>query len=251
MAEFSDFMVYVDESGDHSLDSIDKNYPIFVLAFCVFYKNHYLNHVVLSVQRLKFNTFGHDFVILHEHEIRKEKGDFNIFKSKSEKEQFLANLTEIMQHSNFILIAHAIEKHKIKTEQIKEMHAYHYSLKHCLETLYELMVEKSQQDKITFVAVESRGVKEDSELELEFLRICNGENRFKMVLPFKVKIVSKKTNSVGLQLVDLVARPIGRYVFEPTQTNRAMYVLKAKFYCKGGRKQLGVEFDQIGLKHFP
>lgn len=251
MAEFSDFMVYVDESGDHSLDSIDKNYPIFVLAFCVFYKNHYLNHVVPSVQRLKFNTFGHDFVILHEHEIRKEKGDFNIFKSKAEKEQFLANLTEIMQHSNFILIAHTIEKHKIKTEQIKEMHAYHYSLKHCLETLYELMVEKSQQDKITFVAVESRGVKEDSELELEFLRICNGENRFKMVLPFKVKVVSKKTNSVGLQLVDLVARPIGRYVFEPTQTNRAMDVLKAKFYCKGGRKQLGVEFDQIGLKHFP
>lgn len=190
-------------------------------------------------------------MILHEHEIRKEKGDFNIFKSKAEKEQFLANLTEIMQHSNFILIAHAIEKHKIKTEQIKEMHAYHYSLKHCLETLYELMVEKSQQDKITFVAVESRGVKEDSELELEFLRICNGENRFKMVLPFKVKVVSKKTNSVGLQLVDLVARPIGRYVFEPTQTNRAMDVLKAKFYCKGGRKQLGVEFDQIGLKHFP
>ena len=36
MQQFSDFMVYVDESGDHSLTSIDKNYPIFVLAFCVF-----------------------------------------------------------------------------------------------------------------------------------------------------------------------------------------------------------------------
>ena len=40
MQQFSDFMVYVDESGDHSLTSIDKNYPIFVLAFCVFYKKH-------------------------------------------------------------------------------------------------------------------------------------------------------------------------------------------------------------------
>ena len=47
------------------------------------------------------------------------------------------------------------------------------------------MIEKSQHDKITFVAVESRGDKEDTELELEFLRICNGENRFKKVLPFK------------------------------------------------------------------
>lgn len=227
MPQFSDFMVYVDESGDHSLTSIDKSYPIFALAFCVFYKSHYLNKVVPKVQRLKFDTFGHDFVVLHEHEIRKEKGDFNI------------------------LIAHVIEKHKIKAEQIKELHAYHYSLKHCIETLYELMIEKSQQDKITFVAVESRGAKEDNELELEFLRICNGENRFKIPLPFKVKVVSKMTNSVGLQLVDLVARPIGRYVYQPDQANRAFEILKAKFYCKGGRNQVGREFDQVGLKHFP
>lgn len=251
MPQFSDFMVYVDESGDHSLTSIDKNYPIFALAFCVFYKSHYLNKVVPKVQRLKFDTFGHDFVVLHEHEIRKEKGDFNIFKSAEEKRQFLEKLNQIMSESNFILIAHVIEKHKIKAEQIKELHAYHYSLKHCIETLYELMIEKSQQDKITFVAVESRGAKEDNELELEFLRICNGENRFKIPLPFKVKVVSKMTNSVGLQLVDLVARPIGRYVFQPEQANRAFEILKAKFYCKGGRNQVGKEFDQVGLKHFP
>ena len=28
----SDCVVYVDESGDHSLSSVDKNYPIFVLG---------------------------------------------------------------------------------------------------------------------------------------------------------------------------------------------------------------------------
>ena len=141
MPQFSDFMVYVDESGDHSLTSIDKSYPIFALAFCVFYKSHYLNKVVPKVQRLKFDTFGHDFVVLHEHEIRKEKGDFNIFKSAEEKRQFLEKLNQIMSESNFILIAHVIEKHKIKAEQIKELHAYQYSLKHCIETLYELMIE--------------------------------------------------------------------------------------------------------------
>ena len=59
------------------------------------------------------------------------------------------------------------------------------------------------------------------------------------------------TNSVGLQLVDLVARPIGRYVLQPTQPNRALDILKAKFYCKGGRKQVGMDFDQVGLRQFP
>ena len=88
-SKYSDFMVYVDESGDHSLQSIDKNYPVFVLAFCIFYKNHYRNNIVPQIQKLKFDYFGHDMVILHEHEIRKEKGDFNIFTSREQREGFM------------------------------------------------------------------------------------------------------------------------------------------------------------------
>ena len=32
---FSDHIIFVDESGDHSLKSIDPQYPIFALAFCI------------------------------------------------------------------------------------------------------------------------------------------------------------------------------------------------------------------------
>ena len=35
MAEFSDYIVYVDESGDHSLTSIEADFPVFSLSFCV------------------------------------------------------------------------------------------------------------------------------------------------------------------------------------------------------------------------
>ena len=41
MSEPSDYIVYVDESGDHGLLSIDPQYPVFVLAFCVFHKEDY------------------------------------------------------------------------------------------------------------------------------------------------------------------------------------------------------------------
>ena len=33
---FGDYIVYVDESGDHSLVSIDQRFPVFALVFCVF-----------------------------------------------------------------------------------------------------------------------------------------------------------------------------------------------------------------------
>lgn len=73
----SDYIVYVDESGDHSLESINPEYPLFVLSFCIFRKAAYTNSVTPAVRNLKFETFGHDMVILHEHDIRKKRGAFS------------------------------------------------------------------------------------------------------------------------------------------------------------------------------
>lgn len=93
---FGKFIIYVDESGDHGLKTIDKNYPLFVLAFCVFHKQHYSEHVVSTLEKFKFKYFGHDQVVLHENEIRKEKGIFNIFKDKADKNKFINELTSII-----------------------------------------------------------------------------------------------------------------------------------------------------------
>jgi hypothetical protein len=76
---FSKYIVYVDESGDHGLQNIDAEYPLFVLAFCVFHKDYYSQTVVSKLESFKFSHFGHDQIILHEHEIRKETGAFKFF----------------------------------------------------------------------------------------------------------------------------------------------------------------------------
>jgi len=36
---YSDYVIYVDESGDHTLTAIDRDYPVFVLDFCIFRKD--------------------------------------------------------------------------------------------------------------------------------------------------------------------------------------------------------------------
>ena len=73
---YGDYVIYVDESGDHSLTSIDVGYPIFVLVFCVFRKEDYANVIVPKVQTFKFKHFGHDIVVLHEKDIRKRNWPF-------------------------------------------------------------------------------------------------------------------------------------------------------------------------------
>lgn len=101
------------------------------------------------------------------------------------------------------------------------------------------------------MVVECRGKKEDNELELEFRRICDGANRLGISLPFDVIFADKKVDSPGLQLADLVARPVGMSVIRPGQENRAFEVLKRKFYCSGGRERLGEGYEDWGLKIFP
>ncbi len=248
--KFSNFIVYVDESGDHGLQTIDPNYPLFVLAFCVFYKGNYAEKVVPALQKFKFNHFGHDIVVLHETEIRKETGAFR-FANRQQKNDFLNQLTSIIDTSNFILISCVIDKTRLLQRGSMPDNPYHVALGFCLETLYELLQEKHQDDKQTHVIVECRGKKEDNELELEFRRICAGANRMSKVLPFDIIFANKKTNSAGLQLADLIARPIGLRVLRPEQENRTFNVLSRKFFCSGGRERAGEGFENWGLKIYP
>lgn len=248
---FSDFIVYVDESGDHGMLNLDSNYPMFALAFCVFNKREYCEKIIPALHKFKFSHFGHDEVILHEHEIRKEKGAFTFFQNRKHKQNFLNELTEIVEASNFVLISCAIDKERLGKGSSLPTNPYHIALGFCLETLYEFLNEKNQEHNLTHVAVECRGKKEDDELELEFRRICDGANRMRAPLPFDIVFVDKRVNSAGLQLADLVARPVGLSVLRPSQENRAFDVLKRKFYCSSGLEGVGGGYENCGLKIYP
>ncbi|WP_311223236.1 MULTISPECIES: DUF3800 domain-containing protein [unclassified Acidovorax] len=248
---FSDYVVYVDESGDHSLASVDKDYPVFVLALCIFHKRHYAEKIVPAVEKLKFNYFGHDSVVLHENEIRKQKGDFAFLAHRPTRDAFMAGLTSIMEASNFILIACVVDKARLNRAAGAASNPYHIALGIGLEALRGFLAEKGQDRVKTHVVVECRGKKEDAELELEFRRICDGDNPGNRVLPFDVVFADKKTNLAGLQLADLVARPVGLNYLRPTQPNQAFEVLKKKFFCDGGRAGVGAGFEDVGLVIYP
>jgi len=247
---FSNFIVYVDESGDHGMQNLDPHYPVFVLAFCIFQKRHYIYNVVPAIENFKFRHFGHDHIVLHEHEIRKGKGDFKRFQSRTQQNAFITDLTNVIDDSKFILISCVIRKEQLKAKQSLP-NPYHLALGFCLETLYDFLVEKKQETHLTHVIVECRGDKEDKELELEFRRVCDGANKPGIRLPFDIIFAHKRVNSSGLQLADLVARPIGMSVLRPAQENRAFEALKKKFYCSGGRSNVGVGYENWGLKIFP
>lgn len=249
---FSDYVIYVDESGDPNLVNIDRNYPVFVLAFCIFHKRYYTDSVVTALEHFKFKHFGHDIVVLHDHEIRKEKGDFNIFRSKEQHQAFLEELGGLIETSRFVLISCVIDKNAFKERHSsRNENAYHHALRAGLDSLFNFLKEKNQHESTTHMIVECRGKKEDRDLELEFRRICDGSNAHGQELPFEIKFADKRVNSVGLQLSDLVARPIGVNTLRPEQHNRAFDVLRKKFFCRGGRRTAGEKYEGVGLIRLP
>jgi hypothetical protein len=57
-ASFGDFLVFVDESGDHNLTQIDPQFPVFVLLFAIIPKEEYVTQVCPGLQRFKFEFGG-------------------------------------------------------------------------------------------------------------------------------------------------------------------------------------------------
>lgn len=243
---YSDFIVYVDESGDHSLVSIDRDYPVFVLDFCLFRKDHYSNVVAPKVQAFKFAHFGHDIVVLHEHEIRKQKPPFFFLQSETKRRAFMDGLNSLIAEADVTIIAAVIDKQRLNSAYSRPAHPYELALRFCMERAYAFLRERGEHTRTTHIVVERRGKREDDDLELAFRRIRDGANRWGAMPGFDIVFADKKTNSAGLQLADLTARPIGRHVIDPAQTNRAWDIIETKL-----RRNPGGRVDGWGLKVFP
>jgi hypothetical protein len=230
MGQFSDYIVYADESGDHGLAVIDPAYPIFVLAFCILEKVEYARLVALFEQ-LKLSYFGHGTVVLHERDIRRHQGDFRVL-SDADYDGFVRELGALIAKVPFTIVASCIDKRAFVEQHGVSSNPYHAALEAGLAQVYRFLCERDQQQAVTHVVCEQRSRRQDQELVQEFQRICQRADTLGPVAELgaamQLVMASKLTNTCGLQLADLVARPIGRHVLQPEQPNRAHAVLAPK-----------------------
>ena len=122
----------------------------------------------------------------------------------------MARLSSIMETSNFVLISAVVDKARLSRSEGATSNPYHIALGICLEAMREFLAEKGQDRVKTHVVVECRGKKEDAELELEFRRICDGDNPGNRVLPFDVvfadKAMFERVKATGVLSAELVGR---------------------------------------------
>lgn len=241
--KFSDYIIYVDESGDHSLTKIDKGYPVFVLAFCIFRKQDYIENVVPAVQQLKFDYWGHDNIVLHEREMRQKKPPFGFLFDQAIRDEFMSRLNNIIRQADFKIIHGFVEKSGDTARQAEAagFGVYHLALNLCLLQTAVFLKSLGQEELITDVICESRGKKEDAELLREFEHLCAERPELAEIYRnLRVSIASKQCNSTGLQIADMVARPLGLSRISPNQPNRAMDIIRPKIWPENPFQMLSI-----------
>lgn len=238
--DFADFIVFADESGSPVLENPDPTFPVFVLNCLLVEKQAYIRAIVPSLQQLKFDAVGHDQLILHERDIRRQQNAFAFLQvDPTHRERFIERINEIVFAADVTVVAAAINKTRLAQKYAAPWSPYEIALHFCMEKLLVRLLALKQHGKLVHVVFESRGKKEDSELELHFRRIADNQANwgykkadFRQIR-WEPRFVDKKCNSSGLQLADLMARPIGLKALRPTQENRAFDVLQPKLRFGG------------------
>ncbi len=223
-------VVYFDEVGNPTVDASDPDFPLFAIAFLICDIDCYITEIVPRVNKLKFDLFGHEGVILHSRDIRKAQGDFGFLTNPAKRQPFYQAINEVMSCA-YRLIGVVIRTN-LPARHSHMADPYDLSLWFAMERLVPLL-EAAHQQEVTIIA-EQRGRREDHALRLAFQRIVMlgtadvDGTRFRRI-QFTLRFLPKAMNIVGTQLADLAAYPMARYVLDPTKPNPAFEIIRRKF----------------------
>src|SRR6476469_2890562 len=149
-------IVYLDETGDHSLEKEDKDFPVFALVMMACDLDQYRDTLVPMVNRLKFDYFGHECVIIHSRDIRKAQNDFGFLTDPVKKRDFYDRINEIMSAPGYELIAAVIKKQEHKAKYGKNAtNPYDLALTFAMERLLPLLESEGQTQ--VYLIAEARG----------------------------------------------------------------------------------------------
>jgi hypothetical protein len=228
-------ILFIDESGDHSLTKIDPQYPVFTLCGVIMEEEYHHTFAAERLREFKERLFGTSGIILHTADFTRNKGGFERMVRHSFRLEFFTQLEGLIDGLEFKIVASVIRKQEHLEYGLNAVDPYLLSL----SLLVERFIFECGSAGGTIVA-EARDPTLNNALELAFLNLkIQGTNYLpatkiqKRIHNFAIR--DKSENLTGLQIADVVASPIGRY-----SIGKATYPA----YCSQG------DFFQIVRKKF-
>lgn len=227
-------VMFLDESGDHNLKRINRNYPVFVLGGVIVDRAYAREVIEPTVRQFKLDHFGRDDVILHTVDMSKGRDDYGFL-----ADPFYAELNAMLQRLEYKVVACVIRKDELVEKYgINAVDPYMYSL--------DILVERFCKELGTavdggFICAEKRNPGLDRELMEAWEKLRRIGTDYASAREIDEKIIGldlkdKKPNIAGMQLADLIITPVGRHVAKtPIRLNEVEWrVAESKLRRAGG-----------------
>jgi hypothetical protein len=168
-----------------------------------------------AMSMIKTDIFGTDQIVFHRKEMLKAKPPFQVLADRKIRARLDASLLFLMDHATYRVFTVVIDKQEhVQRYRVWRFDPYH----HCLTiTLERYVFFLQRMNQTGDVLAESRGEKENRRLERAYKYIYNNgsdhmaASLFQKRLSSKeIKIESKKANTSGLQMADMIANPSTR-----------------------------------------
>jgi hypothetical protein len=210
-------MMYLDESGDHNLKSINPVYPVFVLGGVIVERAYVRDVIEPRMRQFKREHFERDDVILHTVDMGKGRGDYAFLANPTRRAAFYADLNAMLRELDYKVAACVIKKpDHMRKYGLNAADPYMYSLDILVERFCK---ELGDELDAGFICAEKRNPGLDRDLMRAWQTLIisgtgtgyvNSSEIDKKIIALDLK--DKTPNLAGMQLADLVITPIGRHV---------------------------------------
>ena len=102
-------LLFLDESGEHDMQSVNPDWPVFVLVGVLVGEKYYQMSLVPRIKRLKAKYGLSRSVVLHSRDIRRWEGDFQFLCDLKTRQQFMADLSDLIESLRIRLFASVID----------------------------------------------------------------------------------------------------------------------------------------------
>lgn len=248
--------IFIDECGASSLTSNDE-FKAFVIAAVIMPTEDYPK-LDKKWKRWKHDNLGSAKKLIHEPQLRRGIGPFYFKGDTTKRFEVLQSLQELVAKLEFSAVACVVNRPEYvaqvglrSLDESLPVHPYLMTLDFLMERLV-MVLETQFNGAHAHVIAEARGPREDALLQYEYVRLhLDGTSYispswFRQQLVPAIEFKTKKDNCTGLQLVDLLARPCGEKILDPSATPANWLEFREKL-CPGQETAHSI----LGLKIVP
>ncbi len=231
-------LVYIDETGDHNLQSIQDSYPIFGLGAILISEDEY-EKLVNNIRLIKDKFFGDNNFILHASELKRPVNKSSDVRNKimldpKIRSDFYKDFSKkVIEDIDFKIIACFVFKKEMVSKYKYPIDPYYFSYENLLNRIIKY------GEGFNYIYSEKRDIELDTELKSEHERLTKvGIHSFPGHVVFNktsLNIIDKRENVEGLQVIDLVLSALARDILGKSDkmigNDLDLVILKSKLVC--------------------